>query len=92
MSYLYLLSLQLRKPYSLLNVGIQSLSHLRKEGHDISILASLDESRLAFSSIGPIDIGEKTKKSFDLSEFITLRPVGHCDKKPPKSQNCNGCI
>ena len=70
----YLLSLQLRKPYSLLNVGIQSLSHLRKEGHDISILASLDLSRLAFSSIGPIDIGEKTKKkqkTFDLCEFIT---------------------
>lgn len=70
----YVLSLQLRKPYSLLNVGIQSLSHLRKEGHDISILDSLDVSRLAFSSIGPIDIGEKTKKkqkTFDLSEFIT---------------------
>lgn len=53
----YLLSLQLRKPYSLVNVGIQSLPHLRKEGHDTSMLASLDVSRLAFSSIGPIDIG-----------------------------------
>ena len=88
----YLLSLQLRKPYSLLNVGIQSLPHLRKEGHDISMLASLDVSRLAFSSIGPTAIGEKTKKSFDLSEFITLRPIGHSDTKRAKSQNCNGCI
>ena len=68
MSYLYLLSLQLRKPYSLLNVGIQSLSHLRKEGHDISILASLDESRLAFSSIGPI-------YRYRLEDKKIIRPV-----------------
>ena len=85
------MSLQLRKRYSLLNVGIQSLSHLRKEGHNISMLDSLDESRLAFSSIGPTAIGEKTKK-IDLSEFITLRPVGHSDMKRAKSQNFNGCI
>lgn len=71
----------------------QSQSHLRKEGHDISMLASLDESRLAFSSIGPTAIGEKTKtKTFDLPEFITLRPVGHSDMKRAKSQNCNGSI
>lgn len=61
------MSLQLRKRYSLLNVGIQSLSHLRKEGHNISMLDSLDESRLAFSSIGPTAIGEKTKKLIYLS-------------------------
>ena len=85
------MSLQLRKRYSLLNVGIQSLSHLRKEGHNISMLDSLDESRLAFSSIGPTAIGEKAKK-IDLSEFITLRPVGHSDMKRAKSQNFNGCI
>ena len=56
----YFLSLQLRKPYSLLNVEIQSLPHLRIEGHDISMLAPLDESRLAFSSLGPKAIGENT--------------------------------
>lgn len=53
-----------------LNVETQSLPHLRKEGHDISMLAPLDESRLAFSSLGPKAIGESTKKTFDLFEFI----------------------